>query len=296
MIDVSIIIINYNTVRLTLNCLESIYKWTSDINFEIVLIDNASTDNSVLLIKEKFPDVILIKSDKNLGFGKANNLGSSNAKGTYLFMLNSDTVLIENSIKYLYNFYKKYENLNIGVLGCKLIDDNYEENNSCGYFPTLNDELNVYWFAFLNKLKFCSNNVYKKINLKGIYTNVEMVSGADMFIAKDNFDLIKGFDPRYFLYYEESDLQYRLSKYGFKNFIFNNTSIIHLEGSSVGRTTNFKRIVVQQSKNLYLKKHFKKHYYKYFIIELCLIPFHILNQKFSFKENFKYIISNLKSL
>ena len=114
---VSIIIINYNTKLLTLDCLKSIYQHTKDIDFEVIVVDNASSDGSAEAIRESFPIVKVIEPNENLGFGRANNLGAKYAKGEYLFLLNSDTLLIENSIKKLYDFYiENEEKLHIGVL------------------------------------------------------------------------------------------------------------------------------------------------------------------------------------
>ena len=107
---VSIIIVNYNTKQLTLNCLKSIYEYTKDIDFEIIVVDNASSDGSVEAIRESFPIVNVIGSNENLGFGRANNLGAKYAQGKYLFLLNSDTLLIENSIKKLYDFRARQHN------------------------------------------------------------------------------------------------------------------------------------------------------------------------------------------
>ena len=106
-----------------MDCIRSIYKYTKDIDFEVIVVDNASSDNSVEAIRESFPIVNVIEPKENLGFGRANNLGAKYAQGEYLFLLNSDTLLIENSIKKLYDFYtENQEKLHIGVLGCTFVD------------------------------------------------------------------------------------------------------------------------------------------------------------------------------
>src|SRR5690348_12526562 len=133
--NVSIIIVNYNTKDLLSNCIGSIYSNTKDVDFEIIIVDNASIDGSQELIKEKFPEVVLIESEVNLGFGKANNLGAEFAKGDYLFLLNSDTILQNNAVFYFLDFYKKNNNLNIGCLGGMLVDENGEIIHSAEQFP-----------------------------------------------------------------------------------------------------------------------------------------------------------------
>lgn len=107
--DVSVIIVNYNTKQITLNCLESIFEHTKGIEFEVILVDNASSDGSVEAIEEYYPMVQVIKSEVNLGFGRANNLGVQMAKGEYLFLLNSDTLLLNNAISIFLYFFRYYQ-------------------------------------------------------------------------------------------------------------------------------------------------------------------------------------------
>ena len=102
--DVSIIIVSYNTKSLIKNCINSIYKYTKDISFEIIVSDNGSIDGSVEMIKRDFPSVILIENNENLGFGAANNKGLALAKGKYILYLNSDTILLNNSVKFFYDY------------------------------------------------------------------------------------------------------------------------------------------------------------------------------------------------
>ncbi|MDR3048046.1 MAG: glycosyltransferase, partial [Bacteroidales bacterium] len=125
--QVSIIIVNFNTKNFLYNCLESIYKHTKDISFEIIVSDNGSTDGSIELVKSKFPAVILIANNKNLGFGAANNRGLEIAKGEFVFFLNSDTILLNNAVNIFYTYWQNYRNKNeLGALGCNLIDRNKE--------------------------------------------------------------------------------------------------------------------------------------------------------------------------
>ena len=134
---ISVIIVNYNTKELTFECIKSIYEHTKEIDFQIIVIDNASNDDSVHYLKEKFPFIDIIQSQSNLGFGMANNLGVKISKGDFLFFLNSDTKLIENSIKCFYDFFVQNEReLNLGILGCKLINENFQPSSIGGQFPT----------------------------------------------------------------------------------------------------------------------------------------------------------------
>ena len=135
-LDCSIIIVNYNTCNLTLNCIKSIQAHSLGFTYEIIVVDNASQDMSAKLLS-KIEGVKYIQNHINAGFGTANNLGVKNSVGKFIFLLNSDTILIENSIKKLLDFYSDNEiNLKIGALGCVLIDQNQNIINSGSYYPT----------------------------------------------------------------------------------------------------------------------------------------------------------------
>ena len=120
--DVSIIIVNYNTKDLIKTCIDSIYGQTDQIKFEIIVVDNASKDGSQQMIKNEFPNVILIESPENMGFGKANNFGAKHASGKYLLFLNSDTILLNNAVRYFFDFSEQNNANKIGALGSILLD------------------------------------------------------------------------------------------------------------------------------------------------------------------------------
>src|SRR5574344_737129 len=121
--DVSIIIVNYNTKELTRNCLTSIYEKTKDVNFEVFVRDNNSKDGSISMIKKEFPSVILLENNANIGFGAANNRALKQAKGKYVFYLNSDTVLLNNAVKLFFDYFENAKDKeNIGALGCNLVN------------------------------------------------------------------------------------------------------------------------------------------------------------------------------
>ena len=120
-VDVSVIVVNYNTLELTKNTINSVIEKTRDLNYEIILVDNASTDGSVEFFEREYTDkVIFIKNSENLGFGRANNKGIEISKGKYVFLLNSDTLLINNAIKILFDFMEK--NKDCGICGGNLYD------------------------------------------------------------------------------------------------------------------------------------------------------------------------------
>lgn len=288
--QVSIIIVNYNTKDITENCIASIISQTKDVEYEIILVDNASADGSKEYF-EKRNGIHYIYSNENLGFGRANNLGAEKAKGELLFLLNSDTILIENSIKKMCNFFYENENkLNIGVLGCKLIDEKHHIMHSGGYFPT---PLSEYLLMFSSYFKFKSKEFI--IDETKEYQIIEKVTGADMLLRKTVFESVSGFSPLFFMYFEETDMQKRISKLKYKNYIYNNTSIIHLEGISFNKLiANSKRVIVQRSKNLYFRRNFN-YYIFYVFIDLFFNLIRLFNSKYTMHENIIFIKENIKS-
>lgn len=296
-IDVSIIIVSYNSKELILDCIQSIIDHTKAINYEIIVVDNASSDGSINAIKKSYPNVIVIESDINLGFGRANNIGVKKARGDYLFFLNPDTIITENSIYLLYDFYRKNSRfLKIGVLGCKLIDKEMNLGNACGNFPKIQKDITDSILKILNKIFSTNISSYKKYIFEQDFFEVDMVSGADMFIEKKVFENVGGFDENFFMYYEETDLQKRIRKIGLHNFIYNKTSIIHLEGGGIKKNDIKKRIMIEESKNYYFRKHDKFLYPIYFILECIINIGRLLNKKYTLNENLHFLKSSIKSM
>lgn len=267
--DVSIIIVNYNTRNITLKCIDSIYKHTSDVNFEIILVDNNSKDGSYDFFSKR-DDIIYIYSNENLGFGRANNLGISKARGKYVFFLNSDTLLINNAIALFFNYLERMPSHVAGV-GAYLLDINYCHIHSYGVFPTCTNQcLDV----IKRKMPFQrKENIYKKEDI-----TVEYITGADLFIRKSVLDKVGLFDSTFFMYYEETDLQYRITKAGYIFKIITQPKIIHLEGASSSGdiSTPIRKLSMQLSSRYnYLRKHNPQ--YKYVIFRviyalICLFP------------------------
>lgn len=297
-IQVSIIIVNYNTKQMTSECIDSIIKHSHDTKYEIILVDNGSLDGS----KEYFSqleEITYIYSEENLGFGRANNLGADSAKGEFLFLLNSDTLLIENSIKKMFDFYtSKEKELNIGVLGCLLVGKNYLVNGYGNTFPTCNNEKKKLWKSTPIINKIVSSTVEKNYDLKSEFFQIDYVIGADMLMRKSLFDKINGFYRGFFMYYEETDLQHRITAFGFKQYIYTRTNIIHLEeasGKAIANYSNRKRIMTHKSRVLYLKRNDKENYSSFVITDLLLLTLNVINFKYSLKENLAYINKVIRS-
>lgn len=258
MLQVSIIIVNYNTKNLLANCLRSVYEQTVGVGFEIIVVDNASTDGSKEHITTLFPNVIWIDSGANMGFGGANNMGANSAKGEYLFMLNSDTILKNNAIAIFLDYMQKYDDQHIGIIGGYLRDKDGNINFSYGRFPSAVQEFR-YIFSKIHSFK-----------VSVATRTVDFVSGADMFMKRELFNRIGGFDPNIFMYYEETDLQYRLHNAGYKQKVIEGPDIIHLEGGNAKKQFTYQRFVMsQKSYNYYIRKHF--HNLRYVLTRMTLI-------------------------
>lgn len=259
MIKVSVIMVSYNTRELTINAIRSVYEKTHDVNFEIILVDNDSQDNTVENVEAIFPNVICIKNEENYGFGYANNIGAKVAKGEYIFLLNTDTILTNNAIKILADYLDEHAEKDNIVAACGNLYDK-KNNPATSYarlFPGVALELNSLLFNFIHHIKmmnFHFNFSDKPIHFKGT------LSGADSMLVKHYFDSIDGFDKDYFLYYEETDLFYRLIKRGFLVASVPQAKIVHLEGAS----EQLQEKTLQRSftsKSIYFRKHQSKYIY-----------------------------------
>ena len=256
-VDVSIIIVNYNTCKLTLQCIASIYQQTKGISFEVIVVDNDSSDGSADKIAAQFPGVNLIRSKTNTGFGKANNLGARQAKGKYLFLLNSDTVLIENTVKVQKDFLAQTKGQKIGVIGCNMLDANRQPITSYGNFPSIFQELFEYGFSKIFRDYYKSKVSIAVTDNSKAMKEVDYIIGAAMFFEKDTFNAFGGFDEDFFLYFEETEFCYRMAGLGYKVIWNPDTAIIHYVSASGknGEGINY-RIVEEfyKSKRLYFKK------------------------------------------
>lgn len=252
----SIIIVNYNCAEHTCNCIESIYKYCLGTSFEIIVVDNASSGSLVNVITERFPDVKLIVNDKNLGFGVANNIGSRIALGEYLFFLNPDTILLSDTVSEFYTFLEHCGG-RIGCCGGNLVTPDGKPNTSFGNFPSVLQQFSDIGFRSLYKRYYNEKlTMAGRCDFDEIRT-VDYLVGAAVFIKKQLFEGTGGFDERFFMYYEETDLFYRLNKFGYKSYLLPEVKIIHLEGvaSSSEGTFNYEKwAMMEQSRYYYFSK------------------------------------------
>lgn len=251
--DVSIIIVNYKTPDLVIDCVNSIQKWTENVTYEIIVVDNASKDGSVERLKKELGEKIaIIESDINLGFGKANNLGVKSAKGEYVFLLNSDTLLVSNAVKILFDYITHSQE--VGIVGGNLYSVDMKENSS---FSLFFDDVQMLkkqsgWMYILAEIglrcfrqKFYTEEQKRRHAYKNTFNyakepiEVGYIFGTDMMLSKQLYDHMQGFDPDFFMYAEEEELSWRIHNAGYKIVNVPMAQIVHLDGGTFKRDDSF---------------------------------------------------------
>jgi hypothetical protein len=254
-VDISIVIVNYNSFALLQNCLKSIFKYCTGFQYEIIIVDNNSTEGEVETIINDFKNIILIKNSANEGFGAANNIAVNQARGKYLLFLNNDTLLIENSVFKVLE-YAQTLNGNF-TIACKLINEDRSYQNSAYKFPSL--KLHIAATFFVDKLfprMDSINKYYIGIEEEKSSIVVNSVIGAFIFIPKQEFNNLDGFDERFFFYHEDTDLCYRIKKNGGAIHYFPETSIIHYGGGTTDNNLWFSMKNRFISRIQFAQKHF----------------------------------------
>jgi GT2 family glycosyltransferase len=242
---VSVIYVTYNCSDLALDSIRSLEVHSKGLIYEVIIVDNASRAEE----RKKLADwaenrtetTRVVYSEENSGFGKANNIGAAYAKGKYLFFLNPDTVVLNDVIGIFYNYLESADK-DVAACGGNLLKPDGTPNDSYGNFPGLLQELCHVGLG----LSVLLNRYYKKHIAIGstapkIVSVVPYIVGADMFIRSDYFRMLQGFDENYFMYYEETDLFFRLHNRGLKAHLLPEARIVHLEGSDANNTNNNKK-------------------------------------------------------
>lgn len=255
----SIIIVNWNTKDLLKQCLESIVGGSGGIgDYEVIVVDNGSSDGSVDYVKS-VTGIKLTENKQNLGFAVGNNVGIKKAKGNYIMLLNSDTIVQKNAIEILVDFLDRHSD--IDIVGPKLLNIDRTPQSNCGSFPDL-------WvtFVMLFKEHFGGSNLVRNSPVKSEF--VDWIAGTAFMARRKVFDCVGGLDEEIFMYMEEVEWFYRTKKAGLKTYFVNDSEIIHLgRGSSV---SGKKDPILNIYKGLlhYFKKHRSPG--EIFIVELML--------------------------
>ena len=253
----SIIIVSWNVCDYLVDCIESILKNCRLLQYEIIVIDNASTDGTVDLIKNKYPGLILIINDTNKGFAYANNQGIRQARGRYLLFLNPDTIIKPDAVEKMLTFLE--QNKDVGAIGPRLLNKDLTIQHSVRTFPTFRGAL--YRHTILRYFGLFKNH-HEKWRMKDFksdrLTDVDQLMGAAILAEKDLVLKMGGFDERFFMYYEEADFCYRIKKAGYRIVYFPDASIIHLGGKSARQIPFRKKIMAIRSLLRFFGKHRNK--------------------------------------
>lgn len=252
--DVSVIIVNYNTIDMTRNCINSIFALTQGIMYEVILVDNNSTDGSKELFS-KYDNINYIYLNENVGFGRANNIGIKMAKGRNVLFLNSDTKLINNAIKLLSDYLDSSPE--IGIVGGNLYDVNGKPTHSyLMYYPSIYFELSGAFLKLPDIIRFGKN---REFNYTSSYKDVLYVTGADLMIKHHIIEKYGAFNPYFFMYFEETELCYRVREAGYRIVSNPNAKIYHFQGASVNKVISDIKI---NSKITYFRLTASKTYFK----------------------------------
>ncbi len=254
--QLSVVILNYNVKHFLELCIKSVQRAIASIDAEIIVVDNASTDGSKEMMEALFPNIKYIYNEANYGFTVANNIGVKHAKGEYICILNPDTIVGEDCFISILSTYQKLEKP--GILGCKLID------GSGNFLPESKRGVPTPWVAFtkiagLYKL-FPKNLLFNQYYAQHIKPTqigeTDTLVGAFMFMKKEHFTMVGGFDEGCFMYSDDVDLSYMIQKKGLKNYYIGNISTVHFKGESTDKNqtyiTRFRDAML-----FFYKKHFK---------------------------------------
>lgn len=254
--QISIIIVNYNVKYFLEHCLMSVMRATQNLDAEIIVVDNCSSDDSAAMVSQKFPSVVLIANKDNIGFARANNQALRKAKGDYILYLNPDTIVPEDCFVQCLNYMEAHPEA--GALGCRLIDGKgqFLPESKRG-FPSA--QVAFFKISGLSGL-FKQSKLFNQYHLGYLpeheINEVDVLVGCFMFCRKSVIDKIGGFDEDYFMYGEDIDLSYKIKLAGYKNVYFPDTTVIHYKGESTAKgSLNYVRMFYK-AMIIFARKHF----------------------------------------
>jgi len=240
--EVSVVIVNYNGLNYLKECFDALLQNLKNIEFEIIVVDNNSQDDSCAYLKTNYPDIILMESNVNLGFGKGNNEAVRKAIGKYLLLLNNDTIVLDPLLPVL-NFLKS--DATIGIVGIKMLDENKKYLPSAGNFPNYKN-----LFQMKKILDIGAEFNIGRFNKE--YYEVDWLSGSFLMMPTALFKEIGGFDEDYFLYVEDVDFSKKIADKGYRRVFLPHFSYIHFVGFNIS-----KNHLLVKGYEIYIAKHFK---------------------------------------
>ena len=253
--DVSVIIVNWNTKDLLRDCLSSVYERAGDVDYEIIVVDNASTDGSAEMVKSVFKHVILIENPDNRGFARANNQGMAVAKGRYVLLLNSDTVVLDNAIANTVRFADAHPRA--AVTGCRVLNPDGTVQLTCFMFPSVLNMLlsSTYLYKLFPKNRFFGRERMTWWD-RSDERQVDVVTGCFMLVRREAIDQVGMMDERFFMYAEETDWCYRFRQSGWEVLFAPVGRIIHLGGQSASQKPVAMIVQLRLSILRFIRKHY----------------------------------------
>jgi GT2 family glycosyltransferase len=283
--QLSVIILNYNVRYFLELCVLSVQKAIQNLDAEIIVIDNNSSDDSCAMIKQRFPNIKLIENKGNLGFPKGNNIGVKEAKGEFICILNPDTVVAEDTFEKVLSFVSsrarhpersRGTSDDLGIVGCKLID------GTGNFLPESKRGVPTPWVAFTKIFGLYKiSNVFGKYYAQHLTENqtgkVDILVGAFMVMKRELYNELGGFDENCFMYADDIDLSYRALLLKKQNYYFHETTVIHYKGESTVRDeTYMKRF--QEAMNFFYKKHFNYSFFFTFFMKIGSFVFSLFKK------------------
>ena len=246
-VDMSIVIVCWNNLDYLDPCLESLYESNLESSFDIVVVDNGSTDGSQEMLREKYPEVKIIQNEGNVGLGKASNQGIEATNGEFVLLFNNDTIVNKYALDSMVELMRK--NPDAGAVGIKLLNEDGSFQSGYGGFSNL-------WEEFLIAIQL-GERLWPGYPLQGdsnVIQQVGWMSSACLLVRRETLNQIGLLDESYFIYGDETDLQYRMKKAGWQAYYIPDASIIHFGGRSMNRWK--RRRMVYRGKMLFYKKNY----------------------------------------
>jgi GT2 family glycosyltransferase len=245
--DLSIVIVSYNTKDFLENCLKSIKNTAKNFTYEIIVVDNASKDGSSEMVKEKFKDIMLISNKENFGFSKANNIGVKKTTGRYVLFLNADTLVYENTLKEMIDFMNNTKDAGASTCKLSLLSGNIDDASHRG-FPTPWNSFSH--FSGLSKF-FGKTKIFGGYNLEFMDLSktheIDALAGAFMIVRREAGEQVGWWDEDYFFYGEDLDFCYQLKQKGWKIYYVPKVNILHYKGISHGLKKHSKHLTTADS-------------------------------------------------
>jgi hypothetical protein len=258
--DLSIIIVSYNTEELTVNAIQSVLASQTDYAYEIIVVDNASSDQSVARIRERFPQLTVLQNEFNEGFSKANNRGIRISRGRYILLLNSDTIVQPDTLDVMIRFMDSHPR--VGAAGCKVVMPDGSLDRACRRgFPTPSAS---FYYAFGISKLFPNNPRFNQYQLSYLDPDkdypVDCLVGAFMMVRRETIEQVGLLDEDFFMYGEDIDWCYRIKQAGWQIHYYPYTQIIHYKGASSRRKPRKMIVEFHRAMILFHRKHYQAKY------------------------------------